>query len=239
MYCPKCKYTSFDHLDQCPKCGRDWASERKALNLDWLVPSHWTKSGHEEGNGSSASDFSFSDSAEESRQPSGQGLMNSKDFLDLADSDETAELVYDLSESPSEGPADTTAGRDGSSSPEEIAADDDIVLDFDAFSLDEEGNPPSGPPTSDEQADTASQPAADEGIEDDGFADLQLEGEETESAKASGKPSDEPGSEQGEGDIAELLEDEELELDDILVDLDAEDQGSEDRRTKTPSGSSS
>ena len=36
MYCVKCKYTSFDHLENCPKCGYDWMETRKNLNLDWL-----------------------------------------------------------------------------------------------------------------------------------------------------------------------------------------------------------
>ncbi len=38
MFCPKCRYTSFDHLKKCPKCGYDWSDVRKTLNLDWLVP---------------------------------------------------------------------------------------------------------------------------------------------------------------------------------------------------------
>ncbi|MGM0611638.1 MAG: hypothetical protein ACQES5_11220 [Thermodesulfobacteriota bacterium] len=36
MYCSKCKYTSFDHLDKCPKCGQNWSETKKALNLEWL-----------------------------------------------------------------------------------------------------------------------------------------------------------------------------------------------------------
>jgi hypothetical protein len=36
MYCKKCKYVSFDHLDKCPKCGMEWAEERKKLGIDWL-----------------------------------------------------------------------------------------------------------------------------------------------------------------------------------------------------------
>jgi hypothetical protein len=38
MFCPKCKYTSFDYLKKCPKCGQDWTLIRQHLNLDWLVP---------------------------------------------------------------------------------------------------------------------------------------------------------------------------------------------------------
>lgn len=39
MFCTHCKYTSFDYLPSCPRCGRDWTQEKKALNLDWLVAS--------------------------------------------------------------------------------------------------------------------------------------------------------------------------------------------------------
>jgi len=37
MYCKSCKFTSFDHLQACPRCGQDWSDVQKALNLDWLV----------------------------------------------------------------------------------------------------------------------------------------------------------------------------------------------------------
>lgn len=36
MYCSKCKFTSFDHLTKCPKCGLDWKETREALQLSWL-----------------------------------------------------------------------------------------------------------------------------------------------------------------------------------------------------------
>lgn len=36
MYCSKCKYTSFDNLDKCPKCGEDWTELKKKINLEWV-----------------------------------------------------------------------------------------------------------------------------------------------------------------------------------------------------------
>ncbi len=36
MFCSKCNYTSFDHLAQCPKCGYDWAAERRIFNVEWV-----------------------------------------------------------------------------------------------------------------------------------------------------------------------------------------------------------
>lgn len=51
MYCDKCKYTSFDHLPSCPKCGFDWKEDRTALQLFWLQSSghDWFKHAQEHG----------------------------------------------------------------------------------------------------------------------------------------------------------------------------------------------
>ncbi len=37
MFCPKCKYTTFDHLNSCPRCGYKWNSVREELALEWLI----------------------------------------------------------------------------------------------------------------------------------------------------------------------------------------------------------
>lgn len=39
MYCKRCKFHAFDHIDACPKCGGNWEDVRKALYLNWLTPS--------------------------------------------------------------------------------------------------------------------------------------------------------------------------------------------------------
>ncbi len=36
MFCSKCKFTSFDHLPKCPKCGFEWTKAREDLQLSWL-----------------------------------------------------------------------------------------------------------------------------------------------------------------------------------------------------------
>lgn len=36
MYCTKCKYTSFDSLEACPKCNTSWEEDRKFFNLTWI-----------------------------------------------------------------------------------------------------------------------------------------------------------------------------------------------------------
>ncbi|MFO7718302.1 MAG: hypothetical protein ACQESV_10125 [Thermodesulfobacteriota bacterium] len=38
MFCSKCKFTSFDHADACPRCGADWSATKKQLDLHWLRP---------------------------------------------------------------------------------------------------------------------------------------------------------------------------------------------------------
>ncbi|GAB1409245.1 hypothetical protein MASR1M90_03990 [Desulfovibrionales bacterium] len=37
MYCKRCKFYSFDHLKDCPKCGSTWEEGRQALHLAWLA----------------------------------------------------------------------------------------------------------------------------------------------------------------------------------------------------------
>ncbi len=39
MFCPKCNYTSFDHLQNCPRCNFDWSETKRTFNLDWLAAS--------------------------------------------------------------------------------------------------------------------------------------------------------------------------------------------------------
>lgn len=39
MFCTRCKYTSFDYLPSCPRCGRDWTEAKRTLNLEWVVAS--------------------------------------------------------------------------------------------------------------------------------------------------------------------------------------------------------
>jgi len=38
MRCPSCGYTTFDYLDQCPKCSTDLTRERLSLNLPGIRP---------------------------------------------------------------------------------------------------------------------------------------------------------------------------------------------------------
>ncbi|MFW6147969.1 MAG: hypothetical protein ACOC6B_06215 [Thermodesulfobacteriota bacterium] len=38
MKCPKCKYTSFDYLDLCPRCGKDITEEKAKLHIMSIKP---------------------------------------------------------------------------------------------------------------------------------------------------------------------------------------------------------
>ncbi|WP_045216276.1 hypothetical protein [Desulfonatronovibrio magnus] len=66
MYCPKCKYTSFDYYASCPKCGRDWTSEKKQLGLEWI----------KEGQGS----WIDSDTGHDSDQENMEGVARPENF---------------------------------------------------------------------------------------------------------------------------------------------------------------
>lgn len=37
MFCPKCKYTTFDYFKACPKCNFNWEDIKKDLYIDWII----------------------------------------------------------------------------------------------------------------------------------------------------------------------------------------------------------
>jgi len=38
MKCPKCKYTTFDYIDTCPRCGKDISEEKAKLHIIAIKP---------------------------------------------------------------------------------------------------------------------------------------------------------------------------------------------------------
>jgi len=38
MKCPKCKYTTFDYAETCPRCGKDLSSEKAKLHIMAIKP---------------------------------------------------------------------------------------------------------------------------------------------------------------------------------------------------------
>lgn len=57
MYCSKCKFTSYDHLKNCPKCNFEWEDARKFFNFSWLEPSDTAWSVKSSAEGSATADF--------------------------------------------------------------------------------------------------------------------------------------------------------------------------------------
>jgi len=38
MKCPKCKYTTFDYAETCPRCGKDLSGEKAKLHIIGIKP---------------------------------------------------------------------------------------------------------------------------------------------------------------------------------------------------------
>jgi hypothetical protein len=38
MKCPKCKYTTFDYAETCPRCGKDLSAEKAKLHIMAIKP---------------------------------------------------------------------------------------------------------------------------------------------------------------------------------------------------------
>jgi len=232
MYCAKCKYTSFDHVSACPKCGRDWEEERKTLNLDWLVPSSWkpekASSQTASAGASSGTEFAFSAAAHDEAAQDQQKPMQTSAFLDLADSGDTAELVYDLSSSDDQAEASDQTAETAAGEHEATTADDEIVLDFDTDELAAEPEPAAA---LEEPAEPDLEPAFEEARGEDASDELQLEVEapEREQDASQAVSDDSPAAQSEEEELSDILEDEELELDDILLELDADEDRSKGR----------
>ncbi len=99
MYCSKCKYISYDHMDTCPKCGLDWTEERKKLGIEWLEPAldGWLESGLEKSAGKVVDPDNLSfHSLQESDHPD-QELLSLKEQGKAAGDDFSSSPGLDLS----------------------------------------------------------------------------------------------------------------------------------------------
>lgn len=166
MYCKKCRYVSFDHLDKCPKCGMEWLEERKKLGIDWLQAQEkgWLETDMDNSDpddsepgitGSEPDDFAFdSDSPEQTADSLFDAQDQEPDFEGgalHASSDEgdfDAQSGFELTDS---GPASEADIEFGS-------GDDDLEVDID-LGLDEETGDVSRP------ADQEIEPETDSGLE--------------------------------------------------------------------------
>jgi hypothetical protein len=163
MKCPKCKYSTFDFVDTCPKCGKNLASEKAKLNILSIKPNPPSVLGsltgdlNELGNG-----VTLPDSARrgaEDMELAGDEIYDDGSELDinieeelLSESDESADLDLGNLESSNDG--------------------DDLEIDFSA----DNGLAPEKPTLrNDESEDNAEDAGVDS---DDGELELDLEEDE-------------------------------------------------------------
>jgi hypothetical protein len=118
MKCPKCKYTSFDHNENCPKCTRDLTEIREKMNLPSycpLIPTH----------------TNFQDQGTEGSIKIEQtGDFTPEENMDMQFTDtEDFETSFD---------APVKDGEEESDLDFALATDtNDLTLDFDEFSVDD------------------------------------------------------------------------------------------------------
>jgi len=84
MFCGKCSYTSFDHLEQCPKCGYEWSADRRVFNVDWVQEQTepWVLSGQSsmEETGETSTEF--------------QGYHNLREDIAASDADDRGQEAF-------------------------------------------------------------------------------------------------------------------------------------------------
>ncbi len=80
MYCPKCKFTSFDHLATCSKCGYDWQQIRADLNLAWLQTSGFDWFSESRASSRDLPDLSIPSDPTDPSDPSQFPSRNEEDF---------------------------------------------------------------------------------------------------------------------------------------------------------------
>lgn len=165
MYCKKCKYTSFDHVTACPKCGTDWEEARKSLYLNWINANgyQWLAA-RSEGRAPTAT---ATPAMSRMAPPVAPSIVNTDElFLDAPD--DSTDKLLDLSQTPrSAKTAEPTPEIDLSLFPE---------LDFSAPQAKTAGPAPSAPQTTSSQKeddDLFLDSAADDAVELDFSASFE------------------------------------------------------------------
>ncbi|MDQ7032637.1 MAG: hypothetical protein Q9M37_08005 [Desulfonauticus sp.] len=82
MYCKKCKYTSFDHFEHCPKCGRNWQKEKELFGLNWLnfAPGFFqVKDKKEQTNNDQEMEIELNLNVETTQEPAGKSNLKTTD----------------------------------------------------------------------------------------------------------------------------------------------------------------
>jgi hypothetical protein len=97
MKCPKCKYTVFDYLDTCPRCGKDLTVEKAKLNISSVKPNPPSLLGSLTGD--------LDDSSVELRVP--ESIRKDAEEMDLKSEeiyDDGSELDINIDQQPSSEP---------------------------------------------------------------------------------------------------------------------------------------
>ncbi len=122
MFCPKCNYTSFDHLPTCPKCAFDWSQQKKAFNVEWMVPTA------AEGMNIFTPASATSSQTGQTESLSGPAAKESVGKAATGEEQDIDLDVADLEEAPEEDSSSSRAGEESGESPiEEV--DEEITFE--------------------------------------------------------------------------------------------------------------
>jgi len=213
MFCPKCNYTSFDHLPTCPKCAFDWSQQKKAFNVEWMVPT-------------AAEGMNIFTPASATSSQTGQAESLSgpaaKESVGKAAAGEEQDIdldVADLEEAPEEGSSSSRAGEESGESPLEEVEEEITFEGLQDFSSGpkEEAEPSLSPETEEPPLETTGQGSNEQEaeleieIDDQGF----LEGVEAEAEQEEDEP------------LSVDQDDLDLDITSILDDLDSDSQDKE------------
>lgn len=127
MKCPKCKYTAFDYVDACPKCGKDLTPEKAKLNISSIKPNPPSLLGSLTGD--------LDDSSVEVRVP--ESIKEGAQDMTLKGEeiyDDGSELDISIDEEPASGEGGEVELGDLGPSDEDSELDVDLAAD--KFSID-------------------------------------------------------------------------------------------------------
>jgi hypothetical protein len=251
MYCKSCKFTSFDHLQACPRCGQDWSDVQKALNLDWLVEQVSQSRGQDSPYlrpeelafqdrkeavaageaGQEAGGLEFSSLEENSHQAAQTGLIDFELDEDTEDSAQNDEDEIVISEPEIDLDAETSLLDFSDEGQEEAVQEGEGEEEISFPELDELFSVRG----SAQDSETSPAPDAAHEVDDDldVLMDLDLESEddqEAAQAEESPKPADTPDSDQG--DDWTFQSDEESGLSNLFDDIEIEIDSEDDRENK-------
>ena len=124
MKCPKCKYTTFDYLDTCPRCGKDISSEKAKLNISSIKPNPPFLLGSLTGD---LNDSAFAMKVPEAAEPPLESMSMELKAEDIYD--DGSELNIDMGK---ESPPEPSSSDIDLGDLDSTEGDEDLELDFGA-----------------------------------------------------------------------------------------------------------